>query len=142
MQLIPIPVLINGHSYEWADIQLSIAGGLPVMGITEINFGYSRKIVNVYGAGSEPVSRGYGQKEYDASITMKMEEVETLIAIAPNNDVTQIPAFSIVVAWLDAENINVVKVLKNCKFMDNNLKSKAGDQSTDITMKLIYAGLF
>ena len=141
MQAIPIPVMINGHSYEWADIQLSIAGSTPIMGITEINYSYNRKITNVYGAGSEPVSRGYGSKEYTASITLKMEEVQTLLAIAPFQDITQIPTFTISVAWLDLENLTVLNVLRNCKFMNNEIKTKAGDTSTDVTLNICYAGI-
>ncbi len=141
MQLIPIPVLINGHSYEWADIQISIAGSTPIMGITEINYGYTRKVTNVYGAGSEPVSRGYGAKEYTASINIKLEEVQTLVNIAPFKDLSQIPTFQIFVAWLDTENALIKDTLMNCKFMNNEIKTKAGDTSTDVTLNICYAGL-
>ena len=141
MQLVLISPRINGHSYEWADIQLSIAGSVPVIGITEISFSYARDIKNIYGAGSEPVSVGYGAKTYDASITLLMEEVENLISIAPNSDLTQIPTFTITVSWLDSENAIVTRKLKNVKFMNYDLKTKQGDTSTPITMKLIYAGL-
>ena len=141
MQLVPISPRINGHSYEWSDCQLSIAGSVPVIGITEISFSYARDIKNIYGAGSEPVSVGYGAKTYDASITLLMEEVENLISIAPNSDLTQIPTFTITVSWLDSENAIVTRKLKNVKFMNYDLKTKQGDTSTPITMKLIYAGL-
>lgn len=134
-------MLINGHSYEWADIQLSIAGSTPIMGITEINYGYTRKVTNVYGAGSEPVSRGYGAKEYTASLTMKLEEIQALVAIAPVGDLSQIPMFSIFVAWLDTENNTIVNTLQNCSFMNNDIKTKAGDTSTDVTLNIMYAGL-
>ena len=141
MQAVPIPILINGHSYEWADIQLTIAGGLPVAGITEINYSSKRNITNVYGAGSEPVSRGYGAKEYSASITLKLEEVKPLIAIAPFGDITQIPTFTISIAWLDTENVLHLNTLLNVKFMDNDIKTKAGDTSTDVMLHLCIAGI-
>lgn len=141
MQAIPVPIRINGHSREWADIQLSIAGGLPMVGITEINYSYTRNIQNIYGAGSEPVSVGYGAKAYDGSITLKMEEVDNLLAIAPNKDLTQIPSFSISVSWLDTENNIKVDVLKNVKFGNYEVKTKAGDTSTDVNIKLIFAGI-
>jgi len=141
MQLIPSIPMVNGHSFEWADIVLSIAGSTPVMGITEINYGYTRKITNVYGAGSEPVSRGYGAKEYTASITMKLEEVQNLIAIAPGGDLTQIPTFSIGVFWLDTENLSKSNTLQNCKFANHDIKTKQGDTSTDVALTIVYAGL-
>jgi hypothetical protein len=141
MQAVPVPILINGHSYEWADIQLAIAGGTPVAGITEINYEAKRNIQNIYGIGSEPVSRGYGAKEYSASITIKWEEVQALIALAPDGDITQIPTFTITVAWLDTENAIVQNTLQNVKFADNSLKTKQGDTSTDITLNLVIAGI-
>ncbi len=128
-------------SYEWADIQLSIAGSTPILGITEINYGYSRDIENIYGGGSEPVSRGYGSKKYEASITIKLEEAQNLVAIAPASDLSQIPTFSIAVSWLDAENLVIKNTIQNCKFMNFDIKTKQGDKSTDITLNIVYAGL-
>lgn len=141
MQLIPVPILINGHSYEWADIQLSIAGGTPVVGITSIEFGLKRNVTNVMGSGSQPVSRGYGAVSYSAAITLKFEEVQTLLAVAPFGDLTQIPRFTIFIAWLDSENALVTKTLQNVNFMDNEVKTKQGDTSTDITLNLCIAGI-
>lgn len=141
MQLIPVPVLINGNSYAWDDIQLSIAGSTPISGITEINYGYKRKMDPIYGAGSEPVSYGYGNKEYTASITIKMEEAQVILQASPNGDITQIPLFPIVVAWLDTDNLIVTNILKNCKFMNYEIKTKQNDTSTDMVMNIMFAGL-
>lgn len=141
MQLIPIPIRINGHSYEWADIQFSIAGGVPVKGITEINYGYTRNVQNVMGAGSEPVSVGYGAKAYTCSITMKLEEVRPLVDIAPVGDLTQIPSFAIVIAWLDSENAIITDTLTFCNFTNNEVKTKQGDTSTDVTLNINFAGV-
>ena len=112
-----------------------------MVGITEINYGYSRKITNIFGAGSEPCSVGYGPKDYTASITMKLEEVEGLLAIAPAKDITQIPTFSIFVAWLDSENAIKTDTLLNAKFMNYDIKTKQGDTSTDVTINILFAGL-
>lgn len=141
MQLTPVPILINGVSYHWADIQLSIAGSVPIAGITEINYGFTRKVENVYGAGSEPVTRGYGNKEYTASITMKLEEVQNLVNVASGGDITLIPTFNITVAWLDDELVTITNILRNCKFTNFDIKTKQNDTSTDITLNLVYAGL-
>lgn len=147
MNLFPIPSLINGHSYEWADIQLSIAGAPPVFGITSIEYGFKREMKNVYGAGDQPVSRGYGAVVYEGSITIKMEELEPIIAIAPaafpggGPDITRIPEFTITVAWLDSQNAVVVNTLVNCKFMAHDLKTKQGDTSTDFVIPLLIGNV-
>jgi hypothetical protein len=141
MQATPSIPLINGHSYEWADIVLSIAGGIPVQGITSITYGFTRNIQNVYGAGSEPVSRGYGSKEYSASITLKLEEVQPLVLVAPFGDLSQIPTFVISIQWLDTENLIIGNKLLNCKFMNYSIDTKAGDTSTDVKLDIVFAGI-
>ena len=141
MQLIPIPSLINGHSYEWSDIQLSIAGAAPIYGITDINYSSKRLGKNVYGAGSQPVSRGYGAVEYAGSITIKMEEMTPLRAIAPFGDVSQIPEFTIIVAFLDSQNNIVVNTLNSVKFLTDDFKTKQGDTSIDFTIELLIGSI-
>ena len=147
MNLFPIPSLINGHSYEWSDVQLSIAGAPPIAGITSISYGFKREMKNVYGAGDQPVSRGYGSVVYDGSITIKMEELEPIIAIAPfaftggSFDITRITEFTIIVSWLDSQNLVVVNTLNNVKFMAHELHTKQGDTSTDFTIPLLIGSI-
>ena len=141
MQLVPIPSLINGHSYEWSDIQLSIAGAAPIFGITSIEYASKRASKNVYGAGSQPVSRGYGAVEYTGAITIKMEEITPLRAIAPFGDITQIPNFTIVVSFLDAENVIVVNTLNNVHFLTDDFQSKQGDTSVDFKVDLLVGSI-
>jgi hypothetical protein len=147
LNLFPIPSLINGHSYEWADIQLSIAGAPPVNGITSIDYGFKREMKNVYGAGDQPVSRGYGSVVYDGSITIKMEELEPIIAVAPpafpggGPDITRIPEFTIVVAFLDSQNTVVVNTLNNVKFMAHEFKTKQGDTSIDFVIPILIGSI-
>lgn len=99
-QLIPIPVLINQISYAWSDVQLSIAKNLPIVGITEINYSQKRKFTSNYGAGSQPITKSFGNVEYTGSITIYKEEYEALKAIALNGDITQIPMFTINIAYI------------------------------------------
>lgn len=141
MQLVPIPSLINGYSYGWSDIQLSIAGGVPVYDITSIEYSTKRKIENIYGAGSAPVSRGYGNVEYAGSITIKLQELVPLRSIAPFGDITQIPEFTITIAYLD-QNLNIIiNTLNNVQFMADDLKTKQNDTSIDITIPLVIGSI-
>jgi hypothetical protein len=139
---IPIfPIRVNGHCYEWADIQLSIAGSTPQSTLQEINYSSVREGKNIYGTGSEPIGVGYGNRVYSGSITMLMDEVQALLAIAPLKDLSRIPSFSITVSWLDAENVTITDVLKNCKFMNYDIKTKQGDTSTPVTLNILFAGI-
>ena len=133
-----ITPLINGKSYEWADLIVNILG-VPVVGITAIEYAETQAMENVYGAGSYPVSRGYGKVEPSAKITMLMEEVESLMAAAPQGRLNQIPEFDIVVMYLDTNLVTRKHVLKNVRFMNNARVSGQGETSIPVDLELIIS---
>src|SRR5438270_10321921 len=90
--------LINGRNYSWANITV-VLFGVPVVGIVKIDYKRKQKKTNNYGAGSQPVSRGYGNVEYDGSIDLYLDEWKRIIASAPNRDPLQIPPFDIQVVY-------------------------------------------
>src|ERR1700743_92 len=90
--------LINGVNYSWANISLILFGN-PVIGITNITYRKKQKKDNNYGFGTEPVSRGYGNSEYEASITLYQDEWRKIVTTPPNNDPTLIPMFNISVVF-------------------------------------------
>ena len=141
MQLIPIPVLINGNSYSWSDIQISINGALPLIGCTELNYGFSRKVTNNYGAGSQPVSRSYGNVEYTASVTIYKEELEVIKSIAIGGDITTIPPFTISVSYMNQNLPIVTEKLLNCSFANQEIKVKQNDANMPYSLTIVFAGL-
>jgi hypothetical protein len=46
--------LVNGKSYEWADIAVNILGA-DIIGITNIEYEEKQGMENIYGAGRFPV---------------------------------------------------------------------------------------
>ena len=66
--------LINGKSYEWSDITMNVMG-VPIVGVTAIKYDETQNMTNIYGAGRRPVSRGYGQIEPTASVTLDRKSV-------------------------------------------------------------------
>ncbi len=78
--------LINGVSYSWSNLNF-VVGGVPIVGITKIAYKKDQVKENIYGAGNQPVSRGYGNVTYEGSITIKREELQRLIIAAPNKDI-------------------------------------------------------
>lgn len=131
-----ITPLINGKSYEWSDIQVVVLGA-PITGITNIEYEEKQAMENIYGAGENVVSRGYGKVEPTAKITLKMEEVEGIMSVAPLGRLNKIPEFDIVVLFLDDSLIPRKHVIKNVRFTGNNRKSSTGDTSLDIDLELI-----
>lgn len=133
-----ITPLINGKSYEYSDITCNILG-VPVVGITSIEYEETQQMENIYGAGRNPVSRGYGQKTPTAKITLLMEEVENIQAVAPSGILQDIPEFDIIVTYTDTSLIARKHVLKNARFMKNIRSSNAGDTSIPVEMDLIIS---
>lgn len=131
--------LINGVASVWADILVSFLG-TPLTGVRAIQYDVKQDKVNNYGAGTEPVSRGYGRRSYSGSITMLAEEWRNVIAAAPFSDPTKIPFFDITVLFINASGTYMSVLLKAVDIMENNFSSKEGDTMIEITVPFIYAG--
>lgn len=134
----PIVPLVNGKSYEWADIIVNILG-TPVVGITAIEYEERQGMENIYGAGRFPVSRGYGKVEPTAKITLLMEEVQAIMSVAPNGRIQDIPEFDISVVYIDSALTTVKHKLRNVRFMNNPRTSASGDTSIPVEIDLIIS---
>jgi hypothetical protein len=128
----PIP-LINGQSYAWSDIELSIMG-VVVTGVSEIDYESERENKLHYGAGSDPISYGYGAAKCKGGLTFKMSVLESIRSVAPARDITLLPPFPIVVSFVNAVNQIVTHKLLGCMFTNDGVTVKHGD--TDIEKKL------
>ncbi|HTF18154.1 MAG TPA: hypothetical protein VK658_08790 [Chryseolinea sp.] len=96
MKVIPneIPTLINGSTYNWAQIRTQFSNmTTPMIGVTAINYSSSREFENIPGAGDQPVARSSGNVTYEASITLFKDEVKRLQDAAPFGDITLMSPF-------------------------------------------------
>lgn len=132
--------LINGISYSWGNIVL-VLFGVPVKGITEIEYTSKQKKENNYGAGTKAVSRGYGNEEFDASITLYREELARIKAAAPGKNIMKIPPFPIQIAWINETGQVDSVSLKACEFTELAFKAAQGDTSHKIKLPLIVADI-
>jgi hypothetical protein len=129
--------LINGINYSWANVKV-ILFGVPVVGITKIEYKIKQKKENQYGAGYEPISRGYGNKEYEGSIEIYSDELKRIIASAPNNDLMQIPPFKIHVLFENGSGVLVTEdVLSMCEFTEEGLSASQGDTKLLVSLPLV-----
>lgn len=136
----PLPVLINGTSYGFANITMIIAG-TPIIGITKISYNAKQTKENLYGAGYEPISRGRGNIEYEASIEIYTEEWQRIISVSPERNPLKIPPFDIPIVF-GGEGVTAIKhILKSAEFMENPIDSSQGDTSIKVTVPLIIAGI-
>lgn len=133
--------LINGTNYSWAGIKV-VLFGVPVVGITKISYKSKQAKENNYGMGSEPVSRGYGNKEYEGSIEIYTDEWKRIVAASPNRDPLAIAPFDIQVLYgTNAIAPDQKDVLRSVEFMENPLDAKQGDTKLMVTVPLIIAGI-
>ena len=133
--------LVNGINYSWAGIKL-VLFGVPVVGITKITYNAKQKKENNYGMGSEPISRGYGNKEYDGSIEMYLDEWKRIISASPNRDPLSIAPFDIQVLYgNNAIAPDQKDVLRMCEFLENPLDAGQGDTKLMVKIPLIIASI-
>ena len=128
--------LVNGMLHSWADVVTAIAG-VPVTGITGIEYGDNQDVVNKYGAGRHPVGRAKGRITPFAKITLYQEEVEALQRQAPNGRLQDIAPFDITVTYIPDSGIVTVDKIRNCQFKDNNRKWKEGDTGKEVELELV-----
>ena len=130
--------LINGREYGWADIQCVIAS-VPVTGITAIKYETEMEKENIYGAGRNPVSRGYGRNKATASITLLSGTIMALQSSAKNGQLERIAPFPITVCYQPEAGPIVTHILKNCEFKKTTFDWKEGDMSKEIELELIIS---
>jgi len=111
--------------------------GVPIIGITAIDYGDEQEMENNYGAGSNVVSRGYGKVVPTAKITLMMEEVENIMAAVPNGRLQSIPEFDIPVVYLDESLVTRSHTIKNVRFKNNKRVSNQGEQSISVELDLL-----
>ena len=128
--------MVNGMRYSWADIVFAI-NGVPVTGITAIEYGDSQDVVNKYGAGRHPVGRAKGRITPSAKITMYQEEVEAIQSQAPNGRIQDIAPFDITVTYLPDSGIIKTDKIRNVQFTANSRKWKEGGTGQEVELELI-----
>jgi len=132
--------IINGINYSWANIKL-VLFGVPVVGITAINYNRKQKKENNYGAGSQPISRGYGNYEYSGDLELYLDEWKNIISASPGRDPLQIAPFQITVLY-GSSTINATKdVLRAVEFLEDPFAAKQGDTKLLVKIPLIIGSI-
>lgn len=128
--------LVNGMLYSWADIVTAISG-VPVTGITGIEYADDQEVVNKYGAGRHPVGRAKGRITPTAKIKLYQEEVEALQRQAPNGRLQDIAPFDIIVTYIPDSGIVTVDKIRNCQFKSNSRKWNEGGTGQEVELDLV-----
>ncbi|WP_395059998.1 hypothetical protein [Flavobacterium sp.] len=130
--------LINGREYGWGDIAVTVSA-TPLIGIRAVKYEEDQEKENIYGAGRNPVSRGYGRVKTTGSITLLSATVFAMQATAPRGKLHNIAPFPIVVSYQPETGGIVKHVLKNCEFKKTTFDWKEGDMSKEIELELVIS---
>lgn len=136
--------LINGKAYDWADIEIRFSNivGEPIMDIKAINWKRERKIESNYGIGSQPISRGYGNWTYTASIDLGYQAQVELQRLSPDGTLHGLGEFDVVVAHQNAdEGKETATIINRCIFSEDALDAKQDDTDLVQTFNLNPGGI-
>jgi hypothetical protein len=137
--IVDVP-LINGVSYAHVDIIVEILG-TPIVGITAIAYSEKQEITANHSTSPSPTSVGFGIVQPEATITMTLEAIQSIIAIAPQNKIQNIPFFSIGVNYVPEGGILTRHSLKNCRFKGVDLSSAVGNSQIENTLELFLSNI-
>lgn len=125
--------LINGQRPAWAQMRVNILGR-PITGLVSIDYKSTRKKENHYGSGDEVDHRGYGNREYEVSLTLYKYEVDAILALlGPGQDLTDVAPFDIPLQWLDQGNTKINGlVIKDYEFTETGASSSQNDTKVEM----------
>ncbi len=89
---------VAGIQYSWFSMQW-LMYGKKTLGITAFSVDVERMIKNVNAVGDESYGVVVGRKGYKASITVTMDTYEGMLNIAPERDITALPATDIIATY-------------------------------------------
>jgi hypothetical protein len=128
--------LVNGVQWGWSAIKFNLFG-VPVVGIMSIKYGQKQKKENLYGSGSIPIGRGYGNVEPEAEIEIYLDEWDKIIHASPNNNPLAIPPFDVQVLYGGSQFQFKQDTLRGCEFADDPVETKQGDTKISIKIPLV-----
>ena len=123
---------------SWEDVRLNLFGQV-IMGVTAISYSESQTKENFYGAGNEPVERGYGNKEYEGSVTLTAPVVQDIHdSLPPGRSIVDIPRFTIPVFFKRKNSTTITKhYLLECEFTGRGRELETGTGQITEELELV-----
>ena len=103
--------LINGRAYDWSMLEFKfdfISSSETIWGIKSIKWKRKRKIEKNYGVGSKAISRGYGNWECDAQMTLDYNTQAIFQSISPDGTLHGLGEFDVIVHFAHTDRKSVV----------------------------------
>ncbi|MGL5690352.1 MAG: hypothetical protein ACRDD8_05955 [Bacteroidales bacterium] len=130
--------LINGRAYDWSMIEFAFGFTTDVIpGITAIKWEIDEDVKPNYGVGNKPISRGFGNITYDASITLDYTTQVALQEISPDRTLRGLGEFDIIVQLSHPDDSRTVSTtIKGCVFSQSGMDVSQGDTNITKEFKL------
>lgn len=131
--------VINNVAYSWAMIELTSpdltgsqnANPTILQGVQGIKWNIKRNVKSNYGLGGEPVNRGFGNREYTASIIMDYNTQVQLRAL--KGSLINLGEFDLVISWaneLGTDDWTTETItLQGCMFTEDGMEANQDDTS-------------
>ena len=134
-------MIVNDVAYSWSMVELT-APGLTgsananpkiLHGVTALKWNIKKNMKTNYGLGGEPVNRGFGNREYSASITMDYNTQVQLRAL--KGSLMNLGEFDLVISFANELGTDdwtqETITLKGCIFNEDGMEVQQDD--TNIT---------
>lgn len=134
-------MIVNNVAYSWSIIQLTApaltgsvnANPVILQGVSGIKWNIKKNVRTNYGLGGEPVNRGFGNREYTASITMDYNTQVQLRAL--KGTLMNLGEFDLIVSFANEMGTDdwteETVTLKGCLFTEDGMEANQDD--TNIT---------
>jgi len=148
---------INGVAYDWASVILTYGADAAMSGsnylgtdrqiieVTSLSYGETRASQKNYGAGSYPVTKGYGNVSVEGKMTISMGELRKIINadISGFNKVQNIPDFSLAVSYKtsSSDDITVTDTIYGCSIDSTMFDLKQNDMNIEVEVNLNPIGI-
>lgn len=121
--------------YDNGDVTVTLLGDQPtnILGIT---YEDTQENQLNHGRGNDPIGYSEGKISYSGSITLGLDEVSAIEAIAPNGDIKKIKPFTIIVSYLN-DDMGIIHDVITCKFIGRKRTSNSGDMNLSAELQLL-----
>lgn len=135
--------VFNSKQYAWADVEIFMLGK-KIAGARGVKYKTSQEKEVIHGAGNEPQGIARGNKTYEGELTLLQSEVEALTATAiaaGGNDITDLTAMNVVVAYAPKGGVITTDILQNIEFTEFEKGMNQNDKFAEISLPFIALGI-
>ena len=131
---------INGQEFSWSNVTIT-AGGVDLE-VVAVKYKASRKKENILTTGDKPTRRSYGDVEFEASVTVLLSDLFALQENVPNDDISLIEPFNVIISWRPKlkKNTEVVRLV-SAEFLEYEVSASQGDMKVEVELPLIISDI-